>query len=86
MERNELSKNLLETSSLKEELAKYKDDYKALNANLETTKSRQTVLLELLGEKEEEVSELNDNIATMKSMYRQQTNDLLSRIESLSKS
>eukprot|EP00944_MAST-04C_sp_MAST-4C-sp1_P006469 g6469.t1 len=86
MERNELSKNLLETSSLKEELAKYKDDYNALNANLETTKSRQTVLLELLGEKEEEVSELNDNIATMKSMYRQQTNDLLSRIESLSKS
>ena len=84
MERNELSKNLLETSSLKEELAKCKDDYKALNENLETTKSRQTVLLELLGEKEEQVSELNDNIATMKSMYRQQTNDLLSRIESLS--
>jgi hypothetical protein len=40
-------------------------------------------LLELLGEKEEAIESLEDSIATMKSMYRQQTTDLLTRIESL---
>ena len=40
-------------------------------------------MLELLGEKDEEVAELNDNILTMKTMYRQQTNELLTRIETL---
>jgi hypothetical protein len=82
-ERNKLSQQLLHTKSLEEKLNKYQSDYDILNNEYAATKKKQFVLLELLGEKDEEVAELNDNILTMKTMYRQQTNELLTRIETL---
>ena len=82
-ERNKLSQQLLHTTSLEEKLNKYQSDYDTLNNEYAATKKKQFVLLELLGEKDEEVAELNDNILTMKIMYRQQTNELLTRIETL---
>ena len=82
-ERNELSQNLLHTTSLKEEVNKWKNDFDMINTEYAATKKKQFVLLELLGEKEEQVAELHDNILTMKTMYKQQTNELLNRIELL---
>ena len=49
-ERNELSQNLLHTTSLKEEVNKWKNDFGMINTEYAATKKKQFVLLELLGE------------------------------------
>ena len=58
-------------------LASELETMKQKHNNLE---KKQNVLLEILGEKTEEVNELNSDIQEMKRMYRQQTETLLEQL------
>jgi hypothetical protein len=51
---------------------------------MEDLTRRYNTLLELMGEKEEQVEELKADILDMKALYRNQINELLERIEHLS--
>jgi ribose 5-phosphate isomerase RpiB len=55
---------------------------KSKHANIE---KKQQILLEILGEKTEEVNDLTGDIQEMKRMYRQQTESLLEQIAAQAK-
>lgn len=56
----------------------------AMQAKLDELAKRHETLLELLGEREERIGELDADLADMKAMYKEQVTELLLRIERLS--
>jgi chromosome segregation ATPase len=82
-DRRDMAEKVLELESAKQALHDAQKNATAEKQKLQAVTQKQNVLLELLGEKEEAIECLEDNIATMKTMYRQQTTDLLTRIETL---
>jgi hypothetical protein len=54
---------------------------KGLRTEMKGLQQRYDTLLELMGEKEEEVEELKADIADMKSLYKTQISELLERME-----
>jgi TATA element modulatory factor len=82
-DRGVMSEKVVGVEALREEIKDLQQSLRVKDNELSSVVSKQNVLLELLGEKEEAIESLEDSIATMKSMYRQQTTDLLTRIESL---
>lgn len=57
-----------------------------LRAELEALRRRHSAALELMGERDEELEELHNDIADLKEMYREQVNLLVNKIQTMSSS
>jgi len=58
-------------------------ELKGLRSEIKGLQQRYDTLLELMGEKEEQVEELKADITDMKSLYKVQISELLEQIEHL---
>ncbi|GAM16985.1 hypothetical protein SAMD00019534_001600 [Acytostelium subglobosum LB1] len=80
--RKKLEDQLIKLTSSNEQLLLDSKELKGLKTQVSEIQQRYSTALEMLGEKEEQVNELRMDIVDMKELYRNQVNELLSKIES----
>lgn len=79
-----LAEEVVSLTARVEELTKEMDNAPAMRAEFEELKKRHTALLELLGEREERIMELQADLSDVNQMYKEQITELLLRIEKMS--
>ncbi|KAI0558930.1 TATA element modulatory factor 1 TATA binding [Gracilaria domingensis] len=76
-----LAEDVVKLTGEVETLKKDRGDTPALRAELAELQKRHTALLELLGEREERITELDADLADVKQMYKEQITELLLKLE-----
>lgn len=79
-----LAEEVVSLTARVEELAKEMSDAPGIKKEFNELKKRHTALLELLGEREERIMELQADLADVNQMYKEQITELLLRIEQMS--
>eukprot|EP00178_Gracilaria_changii_P028051 TRINITY_DN949_c1_g2_i2.p1 TRINITY_DN949_c1_g2~~TRINITY_DN949_c1_g2_i2.p1 ORF type:complete len:684 (+),score=154.15 TRINITY_DN949_c1_g2_i2:124-2175(+) len=77
----ELAEDVVKLTAEVEKLKKDSGDAPGLRKELSELRKRHTALLELLGEREERIAELNADLADVKQMYKEQITELLLKLE-----
>jgi hypothetical protein len=73
---------VIKLMKVNDELLTYKDKAASLEARIAELETREQTTLEMLGEKSELVEELRADVEDLKTMYRQQIEDLVDRLHS----
>ncbi|XP_066166714.1 golgin candidate 5 isoform X2 [Oryza sativa Japonica Group] len=81
--RNSLAEELVKMTEQCEKLRTEASALPGLRAELEALKQRHFQALELMGERDEELEELRNDIVDLKEMYREQVDLLVSQLQSL---
>ncbi|KAL5202841.1 hypothetical protein ABZP36_013793 [Zizania latifolia] len=81
--RNSLAEELVKMTEQCEKLRTEAATLPGLRAELEALKQRHFQALELMGERDEELEELRNDIVDLKEMYREQVDLLVSQLQSL---
>lgn len=79
-----LAEEVVSLTARVEELTKEMSDAPGMKKEFTELKKRHTALLELLGEREERIMELQADLADVNQMYKEQITELLLRIEKMS--
>ncbi|CDF35339.1 unnamed protein product [Chondrus crispus] len=79
-----LAEEVVSLTARVEELTKEMHDAPTMKAGFEELKKRHMGLLELLGEREERIMELQADLSDVNQMYKEQITELLLRIEKMS--
>ncbi|PXF43481.1 Golgin candidate 5 [Gracilariopsis chorda] len=80
-----LAEDVVKLTSEVEQLKKDHGDAPVLKKELGDLKRRHSALLELLGEREERIAELDADLADVKQMYKEQITELLMKLENVSR-
>jgi len=81
--RDQIQDELVNLTAKNESLLTEVTELKGLRSEIKALQQRYDTLLELMGEKEEQVEELKADITDMKSLYKVQISELLEQIEHL---
>ncbi|GMH17678.1 hypothetical protein Nepgr_019519 [Nepenthes gracilis] len=81
--RNSLAEELVKMTEQCEKLRSEAAVLPGIRAELEALRRRHTAALELMGERDEELEELRNDIVDLKEMYREQVNLLVNKIQIL---
>lgn len=84
--RDSLSEELVKLTEESEKLRAEASHLPSLRAELEALRRRHSSALELMGERDEELEELRNDIADLKEMYREQIDLLVNKVQVLSSS
>lgn len=79
-----LAEEVVALTARVDELTKEMSDAPGMKKEFEELKKRHTALLELLGEREERIMELQADLSDVNQMYKEQITELLLRIEKMS--
>lgn len=82
--RDSLAEELVKMTEQCEKLRTEAAMLPGIRAELEALRQRHTAALELMGERDEELEELRNDIVDLKEMYREQVNLLVNKIQMLS--
>lgn len=82
--RDSLAEELVKMTEQCEKLRTEAAMLPGIRAELESLRQRHTAALELMGERDEELEELRNDIVDLKEMYREQVNLLVNKIQMLS--
>lgn len=80
-----LAEDVVKLTSEVEQLKKDHEDAPLFKKDLGDLKRRHSALLELLGEREERIAELDADLADVKQMYKEQITELLMKLENVSR-
>lgn len=78
-----LAEEVVSLTAKLEEVAKEHEEVPEVSKKLKELERRHSTLLELLGEREERIGELEADLTDVKAMYREQVTELLLRLERL---